>query len=333
MFNFENTETSNLLTKDYILSKVSAREIFKYYFGDFKIASIYSCPFRKDKNPSFGFLISKEGEIFARDFASKQTYDIVRFVSELYSLSFKDALEKIANDFNIIRTNSFLFDNIKSKKIYNVDEYKKEKLIQIKPREYTKEDLLFFKKIHINKKELIENNIYSWESAWVNKTELYNNEQLRFAIYEKDLELKKEYFKLYQPYANKGKWYNNIPIGHPFGINDLPFLSDTLIISKSFKERIILKKFFTDVIATQNESLNAVLDIIDITKNYKRIVVIWDSDKPGVEACIKVTKKYGWDYWNVPNYLLKNNIKDIAEYVEKFGLNPLEKRLIENKIL
>lgn len=334
MYDFSNVEVSNNLTKEFVISNVPVRNIFKYYFGEFRIGGIYSSPFRKDKNPSFGFVISKEGEIFARDFGSKETWDCIRFVSCLFNVSYKDALNKICIDFNIDGAKNIFVNDFLKKEIISAPIIKKRKIIQIEPRDFTKEDLKYFKQFYITKQELIDNNVYSWENAWVDKKILYNSEPLRFAFKEENKELNETYFKLYQPYSEKTKWVSNIDIDRPFGINDLPHKSDTLIIGKAAKDRILLKQFFTDVIATQNESDNAVQQCIPISKEYKYTILLWDADPPGVTACKSVTNKYGWQYFNTPKHVyIEHGIKDICDYAKAFGLKALEKRFKENKLI
>ena len=48
----------------------------------------------------------------------------------------------------------------------------------------------------------------------------------------------------------------------------------------------------------------------------------------------KITKKFNWDYWNIPNYLYEEKgIKDCADYVKKFGTKTLIKRFKEKNII
>lgn len=336
--NFKNVEIENILKKEDVLKKVSEVDIFSFYLGKkAQLRTIYNSPFRDDKKPSFGFVISKEGEMFGRDFTTKKTYDIVRFVSELYNVSYKDAIKKICFDFNISVDNNKLLIDYERKInpfIYQKEKEKKETLIQIQPRDFTKKDLKYFGQVEITKEELINNDVFSWEKAWLNKEIIYDPEELRFAYYQKIPETGKECFKLYQPKANKMKWINNIPITVPFGIDKLNIV-EPLVITKSQKDRILLKKFFVDVIATQNESKEAIEDYVEFIKNnYKRVIIIWDADNTGVKECQHLTKLYNWEYFNTPKYLFEfEKIKDPWDYVKNFGLKKFEKRLKEKKIL
>jgi DNA primase len=59
---------------------------------------MYKSPFRKDKIPSFNIYPSENGyDLFYKDFGHSSGDSIV-FVSNLYSISYTEALQKIYND-------------------------------------------------------------------------------------------------------------------------------------------------------------------------------------------------------------------------------------------
>lgn len=337
MIDFTNISPS-FLTKKEVLCHTTPEAIFYHYFGRYKLGKCYSSPLRKDKDPSFGFYYNKSGELTTNDLTTSEKLDCIAFVGRLYEISYKDALQKIVMDFNIFCSNdgmNVLKTNriITNSSLYS-DKIKRETKIQIVQKEFSEQELDYWSRWNISEEELEKNDIFSFEKVYINGEVIPSKEEIKFAYYQKELGGKKGYFKIYQPFSKKYKWISNIPLNLPFGIDNLPFLSDTLVITKGQKDRLILLKLFTDVVATQNESTSAILKCLDISKKYKRIVVIYDADPPGVAACTEITELYNWEYFNTPNYLYKEKgIKDIAEYEEAFGIKSLIKRLKEKKIL
>lgn len=338
MIDFTNIST-NFLTKKELMCHTTPEAIYFEYFGKFRLGKGYSSPFRKDTNPSFGFYINKQGELITNDLTTGEKLDCIAFVAKLYNLSYKEAIEKIIMDFNIFCANEDKYNIINAKRIEKKaslysDAVKRETKIQIVEKEFSEQELAFWNRWNITKKELEKNNVYAFEKVYINGERIPTKEEIRFAYYQKDPEINVGYFKIYQPLSKKYKWISNIPLDLPFGIDRLEHKSDTLIITKGLKDAIILNRIFTDVIATQNESLSAITRCIPISKEYDRIVCIYDADPPGVAACKEITGMNNWEYFNTPNYLYQEKgIKDIAEYYESFGMNTLKKRLKEKQII
>lgn len=337
---FDFSKTSIPITKDKLFSYVSPEQIFFHYFGPFTpISKVYPSPLRHDPTPSFGFCYNKRGEVIAKDLGKDIIYDAVTFVSALHNISYTKAMQKILFDFNISNDEVICKPTLIERSSVKFDDrLKKKTKIQIKTRAFNREELHYWNKQfrwNISEEELTFHDVFAFDRAFINSQPIFHDKSLKFAFYQRDLlDPKKGYFKIYQPNSRKHKWLSNIPLILPFGIDKLPRKSDTLIISKGKKDLMILKKFFTDVVATQNESLSAIINCVDISKNYKRTIVIYDADAPGVEACTKITNQYNWEYWNTPNYLLRERgITDIPEYVTAFGLRTLEKRFKEQGLL
>lgn len=333
MFDFNQVYTP--LTKAELLCHIDSETIFHHYFGDFKLRKVYSSPLRTDKNPSFGFFYNRAGELVSNDIVTREKLDAIAFVAKLHNISYKDAILKIAHDFNI--TCNTLMSKVEinkiTKSINNGEKTKRKTKIQIVPKPFTKQDLEYWEQWEITEKELVRENAFSVEKLYIDG-ERIPLKGMVFAFYQKDPDTDEGYFKILQPESKTHKWISNIPLSLFWGADRLPKQSSQLIISKSWKDRICLMRFFSDVIATQNESLSAMMRCTNFIKDYEETIVIWDSDDPGVKACSEVTKTYGLKYWNTPSYLKEQyKVKDVAEYVENFGYDALEKRLKESKIL
>jgi len=93
---------SNRITKEGILAEITPRDIFSHYIGKpIKLGKVMKSPLReRDKHPSFNIYKSPSGQVMYKDFAV-ESGDCFDFVMRMYNISFVEALQRIANDFNI----------------------------------------------------------------------------------------------------------------------------------------------------------------------------------------------------------------------------------------
>lgn len=320
------------ITEHEIIDKVGDYSIFNYYFGNFDFKKHYPSVFRRDKNPSTGFFVNKEGRIVYNDFSTRETYGSITFVMKLYNLNFNDALKKIAEDFNIIEST-----NKKDiPKIVKIDtsKIKKERIIRVGTENWKQYHLDYWKQFSITEQELNENFVYPVKTLYIDNFAISNEEvKLKFAY---KINYKgQSHLKIYSPYDPVYKWTASVPADHPFGWDELPYQSDTLIITKGQKDRIVWKKLFTDVIALQSENKICLKpeDVVHLQSNYNKIYINFDSDKPGKEA-VKDFEKYGFIPVFTPDvYYEKHKIKDFADLVKEKGLKTMEAYLKWIKII
>jgi len=339
MIDFKNINSELLLTPTWILSRIEDSTIFSYYFGKFELGKVYPSKFRKDRNPSTGFYISKSGSIIYNDLTNSEKLNCFEFVMKLYSCNFKQALHTIASDFGLIsKENSkvstqFMLDASE----FNKD-IKKKTLIQFEPSGWNTENYRFWKLHEISIAELKSENIFPIKKLYLNKSEILNrNNYQRYAYiqeYENE-EGKQTGIKVYSPEDPNLKWLSSIPLNIPFDLEKLKFQSDTCIITKSKKDKVVLSKLFSDVFAVQNESESAFTqETQDFIKNhYKKRIVIFGSDDQGVDMCKRFNDK-GFDYFNTPREdYEKYGIEDPADYIKAYGLDLLKDLFIKKNLL
>lgn len=332
------------ITEQELYDKIDSYSLFNYYFGKFDFGKKYHSVFRVDDTPSTGFFKGKSGRIVYRDIATGEVWEPIPFVMKLYSLSYHEAITRIAIDFGIIKAN--IIGNQRKAKIFKKEEIEKvlpKKVFSIHATDFKEHHLDYWKQFHITKKELLENNVFAVmhfykdlvsDGKIIDRVEflgLENDLQFAYIINYKG----NESIKLYSPYNKKYKWMGDVPGTHLFGFDELPYKSDTLIITKGQKDRIIFKKFFTDVLAVQSESKTAISeqDIEHLTLSYKNIYINFDCDEVGKKASTYFNK-YGWKWINVPNvYYEENNIKDFADLVKEKGLDIMYRYLKWKKVL
>ncbi len=326
------------LTARTVLDKVDDYNIIRYYLGqDFDFKKKFHSPFRKDKNPNLSFFMGSTGKILFKDFANGASGDCISFVQRLFGINFNEALIKIDEDMGLGITQKPKFKIQLTKRPDSI--HKQAKLIQIIPREhFTKEELDYWKQFEITELELNKKNILPIGRLFLNKRVVPNpNKELRFAY------VFGEYLKIYSPLSKEYKWISSCPNDFISGfdeIKDKVYLGnqdEKLIISKSVKDELVLKKFFKDVCSTQNESSSSIgpEDMGTIIGGYKpyNVYMAYDSDRAGVEASKYFTDNYSFKHINVPQVFLREGIKDWADLVKHKGLDTMENYLKIKKLI
>lgn len=143
--------------KEQILNLLNMKDILYKYNVKFN-HNQFCCPFHNDKTPS-----AKAYEKTFYCFGCNKTGDIIQFVEYLYNLSFKEAMQKINEDFGLGLDSNVKIDYSKINKIRQEKEFKKREKQKIE-NEFknlciTKEK---YKKEIRNIKEQI--NLSNWES-------------------------------------------------------------------------------------------------------------------------------------------------------------------------
>lgn len=319
-----------------ILAKVDDYNIIRFYLGeDFDFKRKFRSPFRDggiDNTPNLCFFPGEERIIY-KDFANGKSGDCFKFVQEIFGLTFYQALLKIDKDLGLglkDKSNSPVFKIQLEKRPKNLQ--KTDTIIQIIPRDFTKEDIDFWSSFHITQGELERKKVHSVDRLYVNKQLMQNRENSPRFAYEYD-----QYLKIYTPFSKTLKWISSCPNDYISGFDEIKFKifsgkqSDKLIITKSLKDEIILSKFYPDVCSTQNESEKAINDesIQWILKGYKRenVYIAYDGDKAGKDATMLLTYKYGFNSLDIPSVAIQLGMKDWADIAREGSLGTVEKVL------
>lgn len=331
MIDFSKVYTEPI-NRDFILARLQESDIFYNYHGSFKLGVVYSSKFRKDSTPSCGFYINKNGKLIYNDLKTGEKLDCFAFVAKLFALTYGEAIQRVAKDFGIIQSDSKLV--YKPNPDFELDlDVKSKTIIQFSPKRWDDNNLLFWRKYDIVREELEKENVFPINELYINKKKIYGKDVQRYAYLERSNG--EEFVKVYSPYDKQMKWLSNIPLYVPFGLKDLKFKTDTIIITKSKKDLIVCKKLFSDVIATQNESESALgFDVQDmLLSNYEHAIIFWDNDQTGVDNCKKFNEK-GFGYFNIPKMEYeKFKIKDASDYVAYYGVDALADLFKEKGIL
>lgn len=314
------------LTMDSILEKLSDYDIFRYYMPtkDWELNNVTYSPFREENNPSF-LIGNKKGYISYIDFGdTSKRGDCFSFVKQLYNLAtLDDVLRLIDRDFKLGISSGI--DTGEYKKItgqYKQPEVtKRNSLIQVISRKFTKEELAYWNEYHQDISDLRRNNIYSIKKLFLNKKIFHlRDTDLRFGYFYDG------HWKIYRPFNNKKeKWMpNNVPITALDGAENIRGC-EIAFINKSKKDKMVVEKVFPCSIGVQNEGIACFSpeNVQFIKENSEAQVLGFDSDDTGVTNSQQITQLFNFGYCNVPRHY--KPIKDFAELGKVHGLQEIEK--------
>ena len=315
MYDSSHIKLKDSITLDYILSRVSEYDIYARYLGKFKVGGIYNSPFRKDSNPSFGvFLSRKTGKLLFKDHGSGECGDVIKFVQELKGIhNYNEVLLQIVKDLKV--TN----DTILKASVVPVHN---ETVIGIVRQPFTKIDIEYWGKYGISIPTLEKFDVNSIKYYLCNGIVkgIYKDENPMYAykVFDK--------FKIYRPYGDKyAKWRNNLTEIDIQGWAQLPKNGNLLVITKSLKDVMALYEMGYTAISPSSESTfipNVALE--DVKKRFKRILLCFDRDRPGITNMRKVGLKTGLNGFLVHKSF---GTKDISDAVDKWGQSKVKEWL------
>lgn len=316
------------ITKDFILSKVNQESIMHYYTGhDVTSKKLVTSCLRSDNHVTVSYYKSKAGILYLHDFATNDNLDCWNVVMRLYNCNFYTALDIIAKDFGLIDG-----EESKVEKIQIIPSIKESETstIQVQIKEFTKEELDWWKQFGISFKTLKKYKIYSIKHVFLNGNLRFSSSE-RCPIYGyyfgKDKN-SKELWKIYFPFnKDKGiRFINNLPKKVLQGYHQLPKTGELLVITKSMKDVASMYEFGINAVSTPSEStFISDKQLEEFKSRFKHILVIYDHDKAGKLSLSKIRKQYP----ELNYYVLPNNLeKDFTDTVKKIGTVKM-KELIE----
>lgn len=311
MFNSSKIWTLN---REELLKRVSMAEILNYYLpgkgNKYKIL----CPFHKDTRPSLHINLFKGS---FQCYACNKGGDGIQYIIEKYGVNFVEALKIIANDFNLLDLKN---DRKPSLEFLGVSKASKSCEIRIKTRTWSKRDVEYWKQFNISLELCKKYKIYPISHYWMiweNRTYLY--EAKNELIYAYNIE---DRFKIYRPFANKdNKWRSSLKRTDIFGLEQLDYSRDFLIITKSLKDVACLESIGISSIAPQGESILLPEDLMNFLKSkFKKIYTLFDYDNSGIHLSWQMRKLYN----TTPLFFMEKvwgrklgykGCKDVSEFI------------------
>ena len=320
-----------LVSKEVLLNHIQDIDVYRFYTGkDVSLSGNMISPLREDKNPSFGYFISKNGskEILFNDF-NLGGGDFIKFVQLKFGLNYFEALSKIAIDFNV-QDHFFVKDIERTKKTYDPDKYptKREKLLASssvvkigrKVREWNMYDLKFWYQFGITKDILDLYNIEPISYIFLNQVPIVPE---KYSYCYPEFKDDKVTYKIYQPFSEKYKWLTNHDSSVWQGWRQLPEKGETLIITSSLKDVMAIKST-TDynAVALQNEGIYPKKSVIkELHDRFELIYLLYDNDYDkevnwGHEFGKKLSEQFRFFQIEIPD---RYNSKDYSDLVKNIG--------------
>lgn len=316
------------ITEDLLYNYLTEKQIMEYYLGIPVIFNkLHKIPsfIRIDKKPTGSFYIDSAGRLVFKDFGGKFHGNCISVAMTKTGLDYRPCLKRIylelveGKDIPIIPVE----ERIKYEKI--------EKILQVKRREFTQEDLNYWNQFGISKETLDLYKVTGLQTLWVNGKIVYSrtNSDVGY-LYDFDSGIYKAYF----PSRSNYRFLSNTSRFVIQGYRELPKKGKTLIITKALKDVMTLRELGYDAIAPQAESvLISPQQIVELKNRFKKIVSLMDFDYTGVVMLNKMKKLY-----NIPPYTLTNGrfytpnfgAKDISDLVKLVGKEEAGK-LIKSK--
>jgi hypothetical protein len=315
--------TKNLIST---ITDVPVEWVFEYYLNlnerltgqDIKILSVFN---PKDKVPSM-CVYHSNGFYKFKDFSSGFQGDNIELVRFMFNLQYRwQAANKITNDYQeYILTNQRRFEG----ETVNIDRYK---VVDYEMRHWQEHDQKYWTRFQISSKMLEVYNViplsyYVMEKLQVDgQVKSFKNANgYIYGYFKNDGTL----YKIYKPMDRERKFtkvQNYIQ-----GSEQLTFDKKYLVITSSLKDLMVFRKLkITDVEVIAPDSENSMLAETTMSKlirQYKKIFVMFDNDEPGIKAAQRYQSKY-----EIP-YIVLPLEKDIAEAVEKYGIDKVREILI-----
>lgn len=330
------------LTISNVLKKVDSYSIFKHYCPGFtKVNECFSSEFRKDSNPSC-FIINHKGDLLYVDFgeppneySNKGSYRALDYVARKYGISKYDAAKKINQDFSLGLGCGVVNSVPKYNIIKNSSQYippeKKETIIRIKARSFSKIDLDYWSSYGWTLEMLQRANIKPITHYWIDN-EKNNNQIFRVGnklVYSMDYYENNGIFrrKIYLPF-NSLKWISNVDDTIVQGWDMLPKEGGNyLFITKGFKDIGPFIRLGYNAIAPNNEKsfIPEKVFFDKIVPRWKTVIIWYDNDDTGKTCSKQFSDKYGLYNFCNPD----KTSKDPSDFVKDFGLDRFDK-LVKN---
>lgn len=307
------------ITKEYLLSKNSEETYMSTYLGIPVKQGLQISPLRTDHKPTASFHRNKNGQLMFHDFGTGFHEDFIGVVMEIYKCTYNQALQIIAEDFNLIPKNN---DRVSPKlRISNVIlEEKPSTQIQITDKPFSKSELSWWKSFGISQQTLKKFKVHSCDSVFLNGNYFGSStSKSNMFGYYCGTKNGEELWRIYMPQRKTYRFLSNTGKNFIQGSKQLPDTGDLLVITKSMKDVMALYEFGIPAIAPCSEVLFiSKQQLKKLKERFKHIIVMYDNDLPGIEGMRKIKKQYPeLKFFWIPR---KYKAKDTSDFIKKYGV-------------
>lgn len=313
-----------------LLVNCNPEELYmSHYLGVNPKYGLFCSPLRKDNNPTCSFYRDNKGRLIFKDFGEGFHGDFIAVVQKIYGKSYIEALNIIANDFNIIKRPDLLKNEAKVNYDNSKIDSENKTIIQCQVKEWTKQELDWWLTFGISEKTLKLFKVNSIDSVFLNGeifTFSTKNNPI-YGYYFGKLE-GVEQWKIYFPKKTSHRFLLNTSALQ--GVKQLPKFGEVVVVTKSMKDVMTLYELGIPAIAPQAETVILTSRQFNaLAERFRYIIVNGDWDPAGRSfmnrsrkefpcICLSFTDK---EYYG----------KDISDFVKKFGISKAKELITDLK--
>lgn len=305
------------LNKEFILSKISEKDIFDYYVNKpYKFGELLKSNLREDDDTGSLNIFYKNNELRYKDFGHSYG-NCFEYVKNLFKCTYFEAIDIIAKDFRLIPGSSYKpvkKENTVAESFINFQKT----IVPIRRGWKSLDKLYWTDKYYIPLILLNDYDIFPCNYVYLKNrpdnmfiwgTHLDNNPIYAYEVNKK--------FKIYKPLSpdKKLKWISTVTENDIQGMKQLSGKKgELLIITSSMKDLLVLKVLGYDAIALGGEANNLSDKIIDYLYTlYDNIIVFYDNDEPGLKYAAIMAEKLSSSYIHIPTEYQE---KDISDFID-----------------
>ena len=128
-------------------------------------------------------------------------------------------------------------------------------------------------------------------------------------------------FTCYRPFAEGDNKFRKHNIeGHVMGWNELPYIGEQVVVTKSLKDIMVFDKLGVPAVSMHSEHQGFPEEKMSILKDmFDTVIVVYDNDNVGIGASQKLSAMWNIKEWRVPERF--TGCKDISDLIKKIGPN------------
>ena len=332
------------ICKEEILNRIGPEAIFRKYIDhDFVFKKTFKSELREERNASANVFRYRD-TILYNDFAD-EALNCFGYVMKKYGVSFQEALEIIARDFNLESKG-----NVKTyhkpapiKKLPKVEKLRSKFEYRIKPLD--KHEIAYFEQFNVTQKVKTDEALHEYNfiplryfrffstrrqewSGWIESTKWEPTFLIK--IGEKE--------KIYRPLSTKLKWLSNTTSDDIFGAEQIitkQVLAGLMAGQKDTLALYMNTGYRGVALSSEGASFTAerFLSIVDLAERY---FIMYDNDKTGIRKMKQIADFYPITPCYLNSFLrysaLKSStgIKDVALWYQYMKENNLKRdRILE----
>lgn len=295
-------------------------EIIAYYLNTRKKKC--HCPFHDDKSPSFS--ITNKG---FKCYGCGLYGDAIEFVSQYFSLGFNDAVKKITEDQTYVNNTAMVSGS--NKRVASRQRTESICEIRYRSKAWTALAIDYWAQFGISLPTLKRNKVIPASEVWLPGDKgfyLYYDYKKSNPAFLYDFG--HGYYKVYMPWSKKSKFITNCSYDMWQGAINLQY--DYLIITSSFKDKMLLEEYGYNAIAPQSENTRPDLDTV--RESFDQILVFFDNGDNEIEFGQSLAQALNCQYTYINQYLETKDPSDFYYYFGPDDTRDLFHHLIDKKL-